>query len=58
VQVHVISSQGSEAFPVTLADEEVHAFAWFRDSRSIYFATRRVGVGDTVFGVEARGGAQ
>jgi dipeptidyl aminopeptidase/acylaminoacyl peptidase len=39
-QVYVISAWGGEAFPVTFSDEEVHAFAWAADSRSIYFATR------------------
>ena len=39
-QVYVISFHGGEAFPVTHGDEEVHAFAWSRDSRMIYFATR------------------
>ena len=39
-QVYVISFQGGEAFPVTRGDEEVHAFAWSTDSKTIYFATR------------------
>ena len=39
-QVYAISLHGGEAFPVTRGDEEVHAFAWSRDSRMIYFATR------------------
>lgn len=39
-QVYVISFHGGEAFPVTHGDEEVHALAWSRDSRMIYFATR------------------
>jgi acylaminoacyl-peptidase len=39
-QVYVISFHGGEAFPVTRGDEEVHAFAWSRDSRMIYFAIR------------------
>ena len=42
-QVYVISFHGGEAFPVTHGDEEVHAFAWSRDSRMIYFATRTHG---------------
>ncbi len=39
-QVNVISFHGGEAFPVTRGDEEVHAFAWSRDSQTIHFATR------------------
>jgi dipeptidyl aminopeptidase/acylaminoacyl peptidase len=39
-QVYAISLHGGEAFPVTRGDEEVHAFAWSRDSRTIYFAIR------------------
>src|SRR5579864_8765399 len=39
-QVYAISLHGGEAFPVTRGDEEVHAFAWSRESRMIYFATR------------------
>ena len=39
-QVYAISFYGGEAFRVTHGDEEVHAFAWSRDSRRIYFATR------------------
>ena len=39
-QVYVIPVGGGEAFPVTRGDEEVHAFAWSADSRTIYFATR------------------
>lgn len=38
--VYVISANGGEAFAVTQGDEEVHAYAWAPDSRSIYFATR------------------
>ena len=39
-QLYLISPQGGEAFPVTQGDEEVHAFSWSADSRSLYFATR------------------
>jgi dipeptidyl aminopeptidase/acylaminoacyl peptidase len=39
-QVYLISPNGGEAFPITSADEEVHAFAWSPDSKRIYFATR------------------
>lgn len=39
-QIYAISPNGGEAFPVTRGDEEVHAFAWSADSRTIYFATR------------------
>lgn len=39
-QLHLISPAGGEAFPVTEGDEEVHAFAWSPDSRTLYFATR------------------
>jgi dipeptidyl aminopeptidase/acylaminoacyl peptidase len=39
-QVYLISPNGGEAFPITFADEEVHAFAWSPDSKTVYFATR------------------
>jgi dipeptidyl aminopeptidase/acylaminoacyl peptidase len=39
-QVYAISAQGGEAFPITVATEEVHAFAWSADSKQIFFATR------------------
>lgn len=38
--VYVISASGGEAFAVTRGEEEVHAYAWAPDSKSIYFATR------------------
>jgi dipeptidyl aminopeptidase/acylaminoacyl peptidase len=38
--VYVISANGGEAFAVTRGEEEVHAYAWAPDSKSIYFATR------------------
>jgi dipeptidyl aminopeptidase/acylaminoacyl peptidase len=40
-QLYVISPAGGEAIPVTTAEEEVHAFAWAGDSKSLYFATRQ-----------------
>ena len=39
-QVYLISPNGGEAFPITSSSEEVHAFAWSPDSRSIYVASR------------------
>src|SRR5215470_16651301 len=39
-QVYLIRPDGGEAFPITDGDEEVHAFAWAPDSKTIYFATR------------------
>lgn len=39
-QIFLISPNGGEAFPITGGDEEVHAFAWSMDSRTIFFATR------------------
>ena len=40
-QLFLISPNGGEAFAVTSGSEEVHAFAWSPDSKSIYFATRQ-----------------
>jgi dipeptidyl aminopeptidase/acylaminoacyl peptidase len=40
VQLDVILLAGGKAFPVTKGDEEVHAFSWSPDSRTLYFATR------------------
>ena len=40
-QVFLISPNGGEAMAVTSGEEEVHAFAWSGDSKSIYFATRQ-----------------
>ena len=37
----LISPNGGEAFAISSGDEEVHAFAWSSDSKSIYFATRQ-----------------
>jgi dipeptidyl aminopeptidase/acylaminoacyl peptidase len=39
-QLCLISPWGGEAFPVTQGEEEVHAFSWSPDSRTLYFATR------------------
>ncbi|HYL16893.1 MAG TPA: prolyl oligopeptidase family serine peptidase [Terriglobales bacterium] len=39
-QLYVISLNGGEAIPLTRGEEEVHAFGWSRDSRTLYFATR------------------
>ncbi len=41
VQLYLISPAGGEAFPVTTGGEEVHAFAWSEDSKTLYFATRQ-----------------
>lgn len=38
--LYLISVNGGEAFPVTRGLEEVHAFDWAPDSKSLYFATR------------------
>src|SRR5256884_3185699 len=39
-QLYLISPNGGEALPITEGEEEVHAFAWSPDSRTLYFATR------------------
>jgi dipeptidyl aminopeptidase/acylaminoacyl peptidase len=39
-QVYLISPSGGEAIPLTQGQEEVHAFSWSSDSRTVYFATR------------------
>ncbi len=39
-QLFLIAADGGEAFPATQGDEDVHAFGWAPDSRSLYFATR------------------
>jgi dipeptidyl aminopeptidase/acylaminoacyl peptidase len=39
-QIFLISPSGGEAFAITSGSEEVHAFDWAADSKSIYFATR------------------
>jgi dipeptidyl aminopeptidase/acylaminoacyl peptidase len=40
-QLCLISPTGGEAFAVTSGADEIHAFAWSPDSKSIYFATRQ-----------------
>jgi dipeptidyl aminopeptidase/acylaminoacyl peptidase len=39
-QIYLISPSGGEAVPLTQGQEEVHAFSWSADSRTIFFATR------------------
>jgi len=39
-QLFLISPNGGESFAITSGEEEVHAFAWSADSKSIIFATR------------------
>jgi dipeptidyl aminopeptidase/acylaminoacyl peptidase len=39
-QLYLISPGGGESIPVTQGDEEVHAFSWSPNSRTLYFATR------------------
>jgi dipeptidyl aminopeptidase/acylaminoacyl peptidase len=39
-QIYVISPAGGEAIPLTQGEEDVHAFSWSADSRTLYFATR------------------
>jgi dipeptidyl aminopeptidase/acylaminoacyl peptidase len=39
-QLYLISPDGGEAFPITSGADEIHAFAWSADSKSLYFATR------------------
>jgi dipeptidyl aminopeptidase/acylaminoacyl peptidase len=39
-QIYLIDPLGGEAFAVTSGNEEVHAFSWSADSKTIYFATR------------------
>lgn len=40
-QVYLISPNGGEAFAITTGKEEVHAFTWAADSKTVYFATRQ-----------------
>src|SRR6516164_2285206 len=40
VHLYLIPVNGGEAFPVTRGAEDVHAFAWSSDSKSLYFSTR------------------
>lgn len=39
--LYLISPSGGESFPITRGEEEVHAFAWSPDSKTLYFATRQ-----------------
>ncbi len=40
-QLFVISPEGGEAIPITSGEEEVHAFVWTPDSKSLIFSTRQ-----------------
>ena len=40
-QLYLISPAGGEAIPVTHSDQDVHAFSWSADSRTLYYATRQ-----------------
>jgi len=40
VHLYLIPVNGGEAFPVTRGAEDVHAFAWSPDSKTLYFSTR------------------
>ena len=40
-RVYLISPNGGEAFPITAGAEDVHAFTWSADAKTIYFATRQ-----------------
>jgi dipeptidyl aminopeptidase/acylaminoacyl peptidase len=40
-QLYLISPSGGEAFAITSGEDDVHAFAWPADGKSIYFATRQ-----------------
>jgi dipeptidyl aminopeptidase/acylaminoacyl peptidase len=39
-QIYLISPNGGEAFAITQGEEDVHAFSWSADSRTIDYATR------------------
>lgn len=39
--LYLISPDGGEAIPVTRGSEEVHAFAWSADSKTLFFSTRK-----------------
>jgi dipeptidyl aminopeptidase/acylaminoacyl peptidase len=39
-QIYLISPSGGEAFAVTRGEEEVHAFSWSANSKTLYFSTR------------------
>src|SRR4051812_42266837 len=38
--LYVISANGGEALPVTRGEEALQSYAWSRDAKSLYFATR------------------
>src|SRR5271157_3991481 len=40
-QIYLISPAGGEAFAITQGDEEVHAFTWSANSKTIFYATRQ-----------------
>ncbi|MGH9494377.1 MAG: prolyl oligopeptidase family serine peptidase [Candidatus Sulfotelmatobacter sp.] len=40
-EIYLISPNGGEAIQLTHGGEDVHAFSWSADSRTIYFATRQ-----------------
>jgi dipeptidyl aminopeptidase/acylaminoacyl peptidase len=40
VHLYLIPVSGGEGFPVTRGLEDVHAFAWSPDSKTLYFSTR------------------
>ena len=40
VHLYLIPANGGEAFPVTRGAEDIHTFAWSRDSSALFFATR------------------
>jgi acylaminoacyl-peptidase len=40
-QLYLISPNGGEAFAITRGEQDIHAFAWSPDSKTIYFATRQ-----------------
>ena len=40
-QLFVISASGGEAIPLTRGADDVHAFSWSADSRTLYFATEK-----------------
>jgi len=39
-QLYLVSPSGGESFSLTRGDENVHAYTWSSDSRTLYFATR------------------
>ena len=40
-QLYLISPVGGEALQLTKGDEEIHAFAWSPDAKTLYFSTRQ-----------------